>query len=87
MEIYHADTGRDEIVFFKEDPSLIMIVGYGSEEDDKYDFSDANFVFLKNQELRKDLKSVINITDTFWSYVPSKDKKWLKQKLIKTVFE
>lgn len=87
MKIYYADTGRDEFVFIRWEPSLLMIVGWDNLGSDKYDFKDSSFIFFKNQELATELKNVTEITDIFWNYVLSDQKRWLKQKLTKTIFE
>lgn len=87
MKIYYVDSGRDEFVFIKQDSSLLMIVGYDNYGTDKYNFKTAKFIFFKNQELNKNYENITDITDIFWSYVPDKDERWLKQKLIKTIFD
>ena len=73
---------------FDFEKSHIIIWDYAPDPDEddgsQYNFRAADYEYQPSPVKATDLQ---DISDSFWEYVPSSQEKWLKQKLLKTVFD
>lgn len=83
MKIWHVTHSSLEFVVF-DFGSILLSVDYDSDEDDEYDFENASY--LKISFAFSKFADRNDITDVFWDYVPSGQKSFVKQNLIKTTF-
>jgi len=88
MKVWYVAHEVGEYVIIDVNPVFISIRDYvdsESEDDDPdYDFSDA--VFVKMDFPLHKLADKKDITNKFWKFVPSSQKDFVKQNIIKTTF-